>query len=108
MIQIDMEMPKSCSKCPLFNGEFGECQHLGFNVNNAIKTDFTEERELNCPLKEVPNGEWIERDDGWGDNYYDCSVCGESWATIDGTPFDNGMKYCPNCGAKMEQTGENE
>ena len=49
-----------------------------------------------------PSGKWIERDDGWGGTYYDCSACKESWTTIDGTPFDNGMKYCPHCGAKME------
>lgn len=47
-------------------------------------------------------GKWIEKD-GWdGDVYYDCSACGESWTTIEGTPWDNGMNYCPHCGAKME------
>ena len=54
-----------------------------------------------------PRGKWIERDDGWGGVYYDCSVCGESWTTIDGTPFDNGMKYCPKCGAKMMESEDN-
>ena len=57
--------------------------------------------------KPVIHARWIERDDGWGGVYYDCSVCNESWTTIEGTPFDNGMKYCPHCGAKMEQQGEN-
>ena len=47
-------------------------------------------------------GEWIEQDGYDGDVYYDCSVCGESWTTIEGTPWDNGMKFCPNCGARME------
>lgn len=47
-------------------------------------------------------GHWIEKDGFDGDTYYDCSECGESWTTIDGTPWNNGMKYCPNCGAKME------
>ena len=51
-------------------------------------------------------GKWIEKD-GWdGDVYYDCSVCGESWATIEGTPWDNDMNYCPHCGAKMEGAEE--
>lgn len=46
-------------------------------------------------------GRWVEKE-GWdGDVYYDCSICGESWATIDGDPWNNGMKYCPNCGAFM-------
>lgn len=48
-------------------------------------------------------GHWIEKDGYDGDTYYDCSVCGESWTTIDGDPWDNGMNYCPHCGAKMEE-----
>ena len=47
-------------------------------------------------------GKWIEKEGYDGDVYYDCSVCGNSWTTIDGTPWDNGMNYCPNCGARME------
>lgn len=53
-------------------------------------------------LEERKTGKWIEKD-GWdGDVYYDCSACGESWITIEGTPWDNDMNYCPHCGAKME------
>lgn len=53
-------------------------------------------------LQEQKVGRWIEKD-GWdGDVYYDCSACGESWITIEGTPWDNDMNYCPHCGAKME------
>ena len=47
-------------------------------------------------------GRWIEKEDYNLDTYYECSVCSEPWTTIDGTPWDNGMNYCPNCGAKME------
>ena len=46
-------------------------------------------------------GKWIEKEGYDGDVYYDCSVCGNSWTTIDGTPWDNGMNYCPKCGARM-------
>ena len=49
---------------------------------------------------EPKRGEWHEWDDG--DNTWSCSVCGEPWVLIDGTPKENGMKFCPNCGAKME------
>ena len=57
-------------------------------------------------LEECKTGKWIEKD-GWdGDVYYDCSVCGESWTTIEGTPWDNDMNYCPHCGAKMEGAEE--
>ena len=53
-------------------------------------------------------GHWIECDGFDGDTYYDCSECGESWATIEGTPWQNGMKYCPNCGAEMLKWWETE
>ena len=55
------------------------------------------------PFKERPHGEWIEKEDYNMDIYYDCSVCGNSWCTLDGTPWQNGMNFCPNCGAKMKK-----
>ena len=48
---------------------------------------------------------WEDWDDGFGGTYYRCSVCGEDWCTIDGTPAENGMRYCPQCGAKMDLEG---
>lgn len=54
--------------------------------------------------QEPKTGHWIEKDGYDGDIYYDCSECGESWAMIDGTPWQNGMNYCPNCGAKMAES----
>lgn len=50
----------------------------------------------------VRHGRWEERDDGFGGTYYHCSVCGEDWCTIDGIPAENGMRYCPQCGARMD------
>jgi len=41
---------------------------------------------------ERKTGRWIEQEDVW-DVYYECSACGEPW--------DNRMKFCPNCGADM-------
>ena len=29
--------------------------------------------------------------------------CGVAWSLSEGTPADNGMNYCPRCGAKLEQ-----
>ena len=53
------------------------------------------------PYEERPHGEWIEKEDFNQDIYYDCSVCGNSWCTLEGTPWQNGMNFCPNCGASM-------
>ena len=47
----------------------------------------------------IKRGEWIEQEDGFGDTYYDCSCCGESFCLIEGTPTDNMYNFCPNCGS---------
>lgn len=59
-----------------------------------------------CEIKRLEaeqpkKGHWIDNDDP-DDNYFECSVCGELWVLIDGTPKDNGMIYCPHCGARMD------
>ena len=66
------------------------------------------DRAIQALKQEPKTGHWIEKDGFDGDTYYDCSECGESWTTIEGTPWDNEFKYCPNCGAKMVETQESE
>ena len=53
-------------------------------------------------VEEVKHGRWIEQDELYGDVYYTCSICNNDWTTIDGTPQENFMNYCPHCGAKMD------
>ena len=50
----------------------------------------------------VVHARWLECEDGWGDCQYQCSECGGEWCLNDCTPEENGMKFCPNCGAKMD------
>lgn len=64
-----------------------------------------EEWVFNAPTLDyepVRHGEWVEQEDFCGDAYYTCSACKIDWVCIDGTPAENGMRYCPNCGAKMD------
>ena len=47
-------------------------------------------------------GEWLKiypEHEDW--NIYECSHCGEEFNLIEGTPYDNGYNFCPNCGADM-------
>lgn len=47
-------------------------------------------------------GHWIQKDyydTDW--NVYECDQCGEPWQLEAGTPKDNNMNFCPNCGADM-------
>lgn len=82
--------------------EFSSC-FIGYGNNLSTAWDCVEDIVNSMPtIEERKTGKWIEKD-GWdGDVYYDCSACGESWITIEGTPWNNDMNYCPHCGAKME------
>ena len=53
-------------------------------------------------VRSVIHARWLECEDGWGDCHYQCSECGCEWCLNDGTPEENGMKFCPNCGAQMD------
>lgn len=47
-------------------------------------------------VAEVKHGQW------WRYGYkYECSIC-RAKINLDGTPIQNGMYYCPNCGARMD------
>lgn len=64
---------------------------------------------LNIPtadVQPVKHGRWeeIEEYGGWGDTYFRCSICGDEWDLDAGTPVENGMKYCPYCGARMDKS----
>ena len=64
--------------------------------------------ELTLKMKPVIHAHWIpcENETGEGSNTYKCSACGEIQMLIDGTPKENGWKYCPHCGAKMDKVEE--
>ena len=47
----------------------------------------------------VRHGRWIEECE---ESLYSCSACGAEWVTIEGTPKENDMDFCPHCGAKMD------
>ena len=58
--------------------------------------------------QERPQGEWKTVEGVDGDEYYECSNCGEPWVLTAGTPKDNNMNFCPNCGADMRKESDNE
>lgn len=67
------------------------------------KADWRRVSDALALLKAEPKrGRWLTCEDGWGDEHYQCSECGCEWCLNDGTPKENGMNYCPHCGAKME------
>lgn len=60
------------------------------------------ERAVEAGYVKQSEGEWIAHEDDWCGTFYTCSACGCDWTTIDGTPQENNMRYCPECGAKMK------
>lgn len=50
-----------------------------------------------------PVAHWVNEEDAVGDPIiWTCSNCKESIVIYDGTPMENEYKYCPMCGARME------
>ena len=84
-----------CAECDSYNGV--RCRACW--VDDTL--DYIDS-EPPADVAPVRHGRWEEWDDGFGGTYYHCSVCGEDWCTIDGTPAENGMRYCPQCGARMD------
>ena len=107
MVQIDMDMPKSCE-----TGRFAAyteychiiCFLTGNNVSGLVKM-----RDAECPLVEVgedinvttKTGRWIWKTE---DKYY-CSCCNEEIAVKEVMNVPQ-YEWCPMCGAKMEVQNE--
>lgn len=80
---------------------------------DAIKAfDPSQRRDWYTPwivetLKDLPSADVAPvRHGRWEDyeeNTWQCSECGEQFYLEDGTPQENEYRYCPNCGAKMDE-----
>ena len=70
----------------------GECYVPLLAVKQAIA------RTPTADVQKVRHGRWISNELGGYKLAYYCSECG--W--VDGYPFNDRHKYCPNCGAKMD------
>lgn len=44
-------------------------------------------------------GEWIPVEDFDGEYHWQCTACKCEWWFEAGEPSENGVHYCPNCGA---------
>ena len=93
------EAYKACEK--YFNGV------CGYDVSESeVINDFEKiiDSVPTADVAPVRHGRWEELDE---EGCYSCSVCGNPWIIIDGTPQDNEMYFCPHYGAKMDG-GEGE
>lgn len=65
-------------------------------IDNDVQTI----AQLTSAEPERKKGHW-ELTDFPDEQTYKCSACGEVWTFIEGSPFENGAYFCPNCGADM-------
>lgn len=54
-------------------------------------------------VRPVVRGKWNYTEMYFDDYAWVCSVCGEPWVLNDGTPAENNMNFCPNCGSDMRE-----
>ena len=131
MVAINMELPKTCGKCPfcIYTAEekkaIGYCNTSDEDYYCKALDRFMEYDKVDggvdilgkpsdCPLKEVPTAYWKEFSQGayHGQDEYGepiwrdvivrhCSRCNRRTVIKE--------NYCPNCGSRMveEQQGEN-
>ncbi len=79
--------------CGMENG----CDGCMWNKARCNERNYAEEI-YKAGYHKQSEGMWISNDLGGYKWAYYCSECG--W--IDGYPFNDRHKYCPNCGAKMK------
>lgn len=67
-----------------------------YEKRRLITPNFTAEKMTAKGYRKQSEGEWIRHGYKWK-----CSKCGVLM-DIDGTPTENLLHFCPNCGAKMK------
>lgn len=73
-------------------------------IFNALKMAIRSEISALQSVDAAPvvHGKWEYSENIYDESTWVCSICKKPWTLIDGTPQENGMKYCPGCGAKMD------
>ena len=74
-----------------------------FGWNNDDLAELFREAKA-ADVAPVVHGRWISKNHHGYEWVFVCSNCGY----IDGYPFNDRFNYCPNCGAKMDETVEDD
>ena len=80
--------------------EYSFREVLDFAIKQQLKKVlFKIDKQPTIEAVPVVHAEWLLSDEEEG--IWECSVCGKMWVLY-GTPKDNGMNFCPKCGARMD------
>lgn len=99
--------PESCIGCPLL---YYVSQDLAeedvFCAATGKDSGSREEgyRDPSCPLVITERCVWHQDEDG----IWRCSNCDCTWVCYEGTPKENSMNYCPQCGGEIASFSEVE
>lgn len=90
---------KACGDCYVYSQPVVYGTYLGLTYARSVV-----ETAETADVQEVRHGRWIDLHDEnvLYEQTYKCSACGEWFVIEAGTPKENGYKYCPNCGARMD------
>jgi PHP family Zn ribbon phosphoesterase len=86
--------------CPFYK-EYGTCEQCNTELDIDGEPCYFEcmaNAIINNGYSKQSEGEWISNKLGGYKYAFYCSECG--W--VDGYPFNDRHKFCPNCGAKMK------
>lgn len=73
---------------PYFDGHHRRPEHLAEDMRMRLADLIEPEPERTCLWKRDANGIYEGR-------------CGIMWEFVHGNTFENGVRYCPKCGAKV-------
>ena len=76
--------------------DYGSSANIVIGCLNAACNEV--DREPTADVEPIRHAHWIEQGRGYNWSFV-CSQCGH----VDGFPFNERMKYCPNCGAYMDE-----
>ena len=112
MSQIDGIQLEQLKECPFCGGQAElykededenwihvRCREC-WAETDGCDTVKTATSQWNERVETRPQGRWRQYDEEEA-NAWECSVCHNVWQLMDGSPAENGMKYCQGCGAEM-------
>lgn len=78
---------------------YKDCNECGYStfLSNDEHCGLIDEQPTIEPVK----GKWVDKSNEYDSNTYECSICGEPWTLMYGTPEENHMNFCNRCGADM-------
>jgi rubrerythrin len=92
-----LEKIDKMNTAPYSDEERNFCYARG--INDVRKLILSEQSEQKEPC------EWTQEDED--SNTWECNKCGLLWPLNDGTPQENDINFCPNCGRSLTQSPTN-